>query len=131
MLLRALAVWLLLLVIAVGAGALREGLLVPRIGDAAAHVVGTVLVVALFVVAIGLSVEWIVPSLATGSLVRVGVGWTVLTVAFELALGRLVMGLPWNELLREYDVLAGRVWILVPLTTLLVPWILGRLRAGG
>lgn len=131
MLLRALAVWLLLLVVAVGAGALREGLLVPRIGDAAAHVVGTVIVVALFLVAVGLSVEWIVPSLGTRALLGLGVGWTVLTITFEFAFGRLVMGHPWSALLRDYDVLAGRVWILVPLTTLLAPWVLGRLRAGG
>ena len=42
--LSALGVWLLLLVVAVIAGALRESLLTPLMGGQAAHVVGTLVV---------------------------------------------------------------------------------------
>lgn len=126
---RALAVWLLLLVIAVVSGMLREGLLTPRIGGAAAHVVGTLVVVALFLVAIGLTVRWIVPSLDPRALLLLGLGWTVLTVVFEFGFGRYVMGHSWSRLLHDYNVLAGRVWNLVLLTTLFGPWLIGRLRA--
>lgn len=129
MIVRALAVWFLLFVIAFGMGVLREALLTPRIGETAAHVVGTFVVVALFLVTIGLSVGWVVPSLETGRLLWLGVGWTVLTVAFEFGFGRYVMGHPWSRLLHDYNLFAGRLWLLVLLTLLLGPWLLGRLQA--
>jgi hypothetical protein len=47
----AFGIWLLLLVVAVIAGALRESLLTPRLGGQAAHVIGT-LVVAIVMAAI-------------------------------------------------------------------------------
>lgn len=121
---RALAVWLLMAVVAVGAGALRETLLAPRIGPAAAHVAGTFLVVALLVLLIGLSIRWVVSGLATGDL------WTALTVAFEFGFGLWVVGHSWQRLLRDYDVTAGRIWVLVLITLLVAPVWLGRLRAG-
>lgn len=131
MILRGMAVWLLLLVLAFAGAALREGVLTPRIGADAAHFVGTFIVVGLFLVAISLTVRWIVPTLDARRLFELGVGWTALTVAFEFGFGRYVMGHPWSRLLHDYNVFAGRVWILVLLTTLLGPWLLGRMGVGG
>jgi hypothetical protein len=130
MIARALAVWLLLLVLAFAGAALREGLLTPRIGGDAAHVVGTLVVVGAFAVAIALTIPWIVPTLSPGALLRLGVGWTAMTIAFEFGFGRFVMGHSWSKLLQDYDLFAGRIWILVLLTTLLGPWLLGRVQAG-
>ena len=127
---RALVVWLLLLVVAFAAAALREGVLAPRIGADAAHLVGTLVVVAVFLVAISLTLPWIVPTLAPGALLRLGLGWTAATIAFEFGFGHFVMGHSWGKLLHDYNVFAGRIWILVLLTTLLGPWLLGRLRTG-
>ncbi|HKK08018.1 MAG TPA: hypothetical protein VKA44_03970 [Gemmatimonadota bacterium] len=128
---RALVVWLLLLVLAFAGAALREGLLAPRIGADAAHVVGTIVVVAAFLTAIALTLPWVVPTLAPGALLRLGLGWTALTMVFEFGFGHFVMGHSWGKLLHDYDIFAGRVWILVLLTTLLGPWLLGRMQAGG
>ena len=130
MILRALGIWLLMAVIAVGAGALREALLTPRMGSAASHVVGTFLVVAVFLLVIGLSIRWVVPGLETGDLWTVGFLWSALTVAFEFGFGHRVAGHSWQRLLADYDVTAGRIWVLVLVTLLLAPVWLGRLRAG-
>jgi len=127
---RALAVWFLLLVLAFAGAALREGLLAPRIGGGAAHVVGTLVVVALFVVAIALTVPWIEPTLSPGPLLRLGLGWTAMTIVFEFGFGHFVMGHSWRRLLHDYNLFAGRIWILVLLTTLLGPWLLGRMQTG-
>lgn len=128
---RALLVWLLFLVLAIAGAAFREGVLTPRIGQAAAHVVGTVVVVALFLVVIAFTVRWVVPSMEPARLVQLGVGWTVLTVIFEFGFGRFVMGHQWSRLLDDYNVFAGRVWVLVLLTLLIGPWLIGRLQSGG
>jgi len=131
MILRGLVIWLLLLVLAFAGAAFREGVLAPRIGTDAAHFVGTFVVVALFLVAIALSVRWVVPTLAPRRLLELGLGWTAMTIAFEFGFGRFVMGHPWSLLLHDYNVFAGRIWILVLLTTLLGPWLLGRMLLGG
>ena len=44
-----------------------------------------------------------------------------LTVSFEFGFGRLVMKHSWERLLHDYNILEGRVWILVLLWTLLAP----------
>ena len=58
MVLRAAAVWLLLLVIAIAAGSARIGLLEPRVGERTAHQLGTLAVVGLFAAAIWFTVPW-------------------------------------------------------------------------
>jgi quercetin dioxygenase-like cupin family protein len=44
-----------------------------------------------------------------GTLRLLGVGllWAVLTVQFEIGLGRLVLGLPWERITEDYDVTRG------------------------
>ena len=69
----------------------------------------------------------VVPELGVRTLWTLGVAWTVLTVAFEFLFGHFVMGHPWSRLLHDYNLLAGRFWLLVLLTTLLAPVLLGRL----
>jgi hypothetical protein len=126
MVLRALTVWLLLLVTAIVLAAFREGVLTPRVGPQAAHLLGTALAVAFMATVIGVSLPWVVPDLDVRTLWVLGFGWTGLTVAFEFVFGHFVMGHPWSRLLHDYDLLAGRVWVLVLLTTLLAPVLLGR-----
>ena len=127
--LRGVVVWLLLALVAVAAGGLREGQLVPRFGESGAHLIGTVAVVLFFLAVIAGSVQWIVPGLERPHLLRLGVFWVLLTVAFEFGFGHFVVGHPWSRLLHDYNLLAGRVWLLVLLTLLFAPSVLGRLKS--
>jgi hypothetical protein len=128
MLIRAFSVWLLLAVVAVTSGVLRQQFLAPKVGDSAAHVMGTAVVVALFILVIGAQVRWIVPGLEIRRLWALGGFWTVLTIAFEFGFGHFVVGHPWSRLFHDYNLLAGRIWVLVLITLLLAPVILGGLR---
>jgi hypothetical protein len=125
---RALLVWLLLLVVAVIAAVFRTSLLEPRLGESRAHVLGTITVVAVFALIIWLVIGWITPVLGAANLLVVGVLWVVLTVLFEFGFGRYVMGHPWSRLLADYNILAGRLWVLVLLTVLLWPLLAGMLK---
>jgi hypothetical protein len=40
-------------------------------------------------------------------LLGVGLLWVVLTVLFEVVLGRLVLGLPWDRIAEDYDPARG------------------------
>jgi hypothetical protein len=127
---RALLVWLLLLVVVVLLGALRTALLEPRVGEPAAHVVGTLVVVGVFLTVIWFAAPWLSPGLQTGALLKVGILWVLLTVSFEFVFGHYVMGNPWSKLLADYNLLAGRLWVLVLLTLLVGPLAVGWARAG-
>ena len=56
----------------------------------------------------------------------VGAVWLVRTVAFGTFLWRAIEGQPWPEVFDDYDVLAGRIWIVVPLWTLVGPYVFFR-----
>jgi hypothetical protein len=124
---RALLVWLLLLIVAVANGALREGLITPRFGEAAGHVVSTLTLCAAILAAAWATIRWIGVA-ARRDAVRVGGLWVLLTLAFELLAGHYLFGAPWQRLLADYDVLRGHIWILVPVTTALAPLVAARLR---
>ena len=50
-----------------------------------------------------------------------------LTLAFESLLGRFVSGLSWREMLAEYNLAAGRLWVLVPISVAAAPYVFFRL----
>jgi len=55
----------------------------------------------------------------------VGFAWLALTLAFGFGRAR---GKPWADLLADYDVLKGRIWVLVLLTTAVAPYLTARAR---
>ena len=55
--------------------------------------------------------------------------WVALTLAFEFLAGHYLFHRPWSVLLEDYDLTRGRVWIVIPLVTLLAPWLAWRLRS--
>jgi hypothetical protein len=84
-----------------------------------------VLLIGLFAVYIGLVVKtW--PIASGRQAAAIGLSWLALTLAFEFALGRFVSGLSWRQMLAEYDLTAGRLWLLVPLWVALAPYVFYR-----
>lgn len=125
--LRALVVWLGMMVLAILNGAFREGALVALMGPTARHVASTLLLCALIGGVAWIAVPWIHPISVTQAW-TVGVVWLLLTLAFEFRVGHYVLGTPWEELLADYNVLRGRVWVLVLITVTLAPVVVTQLR---
>jgi hypothetical protein len=121
----ALAVWLLLFVVAFSLGAMRELLIAPAIGEQAAHVVGTLGFVAVLLGITAVFVRHIRPRCSPTDLWLVGLLWLALTAAFEFLFFHYATGKPWEVLLADYNVLRGRIWVLVPLTELFGPPLIG------
>ncbi len=117
---RAIVVWVLLLAIAVANGAARELFLVPRLGAQAGHVLSTVILCGAIVFIALLTLRWIAPRGRRAALWIGGV-WLALTLAFEFLAGHYLFGNSWEKLLGEYNLLRGRIWILVLATTLFAP----------
>ena len=120
MLRRATSIWLLILVFAILNGALREGLLKPRLGEAGAHILSTVLLAAGVFALTRITIGWIRPSGSRDGW-AIGLSWVALTVAFEFLAGHYLFGTPWPVLVADYRLSEGRIWILVLASALLAP----------
>jgi hypothetical protein len=122
-------VWLGFAMVAVAGGIFRVLWLAPRVGDHFANLIETLTLVGVLIGLIWIAVPWLCPSLERRQLRILGVFWLGLTVAFEFLFGHFVDGASWSALFANYDITAGRLWILVPLTMGLGPVLVGRLKA--
>jgi hypothetical protein len=119
--------WFPMLIIAIANGMVRQSLYAPVVGDLAAHQISTVIAIVLF----GLYIRWGIRRWAPASpsqAVAIGIVWFLMTVAFEFLFGRFVAGHPWETLIANYDLSAGRLWPLVLVWLAVAPWLFHRLR---
>jgi hypothetical protein len=119
--LKALALWLLLGVLAVALGGVRQAWLAPALGDFRAHQAETLFFCAVIAAVAWPGMRWMRATRSQG--LRVGLLWLALTVAFELGVFGLLLGHPWSELLADYNIAEGRLWPLVLATELVAPWL--------
>ena len=127
---RSITMWLVLLIVMFGNGVLRVAVLQPRLGEATARQVASLLGVALVFTLSGLFVGSLqAPSGA--QLLQVGALWLGLTLVLETVMGRWVSHLSWGAVFADYNLLRGRLWPLVLLSTLVSPWLWGLLQRGG
>jgi len=106
---------------------MRNALITPRVGDHAAHVISTfTLCVVLFLVSLA-TIRWVGPHDPRQAF-AIGALWLAMTVAFEFLAGHYLFGNSWAKLFADYNVVRGRIWLLVLITTLLAPWLAARLR---
>jgi hypothetical protein len=124
---RAMTVWLLMAVLAVVNGMVRNTLISPRTGEYAGHVISTVFFCILSFFVMWLLLPWIGPW-DRGQVWRIGITWLCSTVAFEFIAGRYVFGNSWEKLLADYNIFRGRLWIAVLVLQLFGPLLAARLR---
>lgn len=125
--LKSTALWLLILVLAVANGLLREHVLIPALGSFAGLAASGALLSATILLVAYLAAPWYGP-LSTRRWLGIGLYWLALTLAFEFGLGRYVQHHTWDELLAAYTFQGGNLWPLVLLATVLSPWIAARMR---
>lgn len=124
---RAIAVWCAIVPIAIANGAVREILIVPATGPAPGHVISTMMLSSAILLVSWLTIGWMRPA-SLRDAARIGASWLALTLAFEFLAGHYIFGTTWDRLLADYNLAEGRVWILVPITTALAPWLTARAR---
>lgn len=119
----ALIDWLALAACAFANGLLREGVLIPMLGEGAARPLSA-LVLSLVVLVIAR-----VLSRRAGPLGQrawgVGVLWVLLTILFEAGLGTM-RGLSGADILASYSPLAPTLWLYVVLVILVAPPLMDR-----
>ena len=129
-LVRAFAVWLVLIVAEILHGIARGIFLVPHVGEFRSNQIG-VFTGSVIILVIALAfVRWI-GVFRTTDLLAVGLLWLILTLAFEILFGRFVVGASWERLAADYNVSEGGLLPFGMLVLVLSPLIAGKLRGVG
>src|SRR5688500_6859570 len=122
---RLIAIWLLLAVLMVLNGVLREGVLVPQVGAPGAGAVSAILGIAIILGTTGLFFHPLAGA-PMARLVRASAILVALTVVYEFAFGHWVEGQSWTELAGNYAIWNGRLWPLVLASLAIAPFLWGR-----
>jgi hypothetical protein len=112
--------WLGACGLAFGNAIIRQALYEEHLGDLRAHQVSTATLLGLLAVYVWM-LDRRLPIGTNQAALVVGAIWATLTLAFEFGFGHWVVGQSWAELLEAYNLADGRVWVLVPLWTLIAP----------
>ena len=127
MYLRYFVAWFPIVIIAFGNATIREAVYKRYVGELAAHQISTLslgILVGIYVLVLSRHVKL----QNAGQAVGVGLMWLVMTIVFETALGRYVLGNPWSQVLRDYNVSEGRVWPLFLLWLTVSPYVFYRIK---
>jgi hypothetical protein len=122
-----MAAWLGATTLGVANAAVRELVYADRVGELAAHQISTATLLGALTYYLWLvDRRWPVPTTRTA--LAIGGSWAALTVLFEFGLGHYGLGSSWSDLLANYNLADGRIWVLVPVWMGLGPAALQRLR---
>lgn len=121
---KAFGIWLLMLLAAFINGAIREILIVPRVGEYMGHVIGVVGLSGVVFALAGFFVNAFGP-FTSGTLLWVGIFWLGLSLLFEFGFFHYARHEPWHKLLADYNIFRGRLLLVVWLSTLFSPLIWG------
>jgi hypothetical protein len=123
---KAFGVWLVMLLAAFINGAIRETLIVPRLGERIGHIIGVVVFSSAIFGITYVFVKALIP-VPSSTLFHIGLFWLILSLLFEFGFFHYVMHEPWSKLLADYNMFQGRLLIVVWLSTLFSPLVCGTL----
>jgi hypothetical protein len=124
---RWIAAWLGATALGIANAGVRELVYADRVGELAAHQISTATLLAALTYYVWLvDQRWPVPTVRTA--LAIGGIWAALTVLFEFGLGHYILSSPWSDLLANYNLADGRVWVLVPVWMVFAPAALHRLQ---
>ena len=123
---KALAIWVVILVLAVINGTFREAVLIPKLGGSSGLFLSGLLLSLLILAATYLLLPWL-GIRRSGQLLLIGVCWLALTLVFEFSFG-LLRGKALPEILGAYTFKGGNIWSVVLVVTAVAPCLAARLR---
>lgn len=124
---RSLVVWMVFMLAEVLHGTARILLMEPLVGDFRARQISLFTGLAIILAIVIVFIRWI-SATNTAQLLSVGLLWLGLTIGFEILLGRLVMGLSWERIGSDYNLLQGGLMPIGLLVLTLSPLIAAKVR---
>ena len=125
--LKSVLIWLVFILAESLNGTARIFWLMPLLGDRLAHqisfVIGSLLILAIAT----LFIRWLQAEKFT-QLLSIGLAWLLLTVMFEIGLGRFVLAYSWEQIAADYNLLQGGLMPIGLVLLVLSPFIATKIR---
>jgi len=115
-----------MLMVAVANGAIRQITFSKFMTELRAHQLSTLIGAVLIGMVIWFVIHTWPPSSGQQALL-IGFVWLILTVAFEFFMGLVLQRRPLAQVLNDYNISAGRVWLLFLIWLAVAPWVFFRL----
>ena len=116
-----LGAWFLFVILAIINGGIRDRYYKPYVGDLTAHQISTIIFIIAILIITYLILKFSNLQLSNSQALITGTIWLLLTILFEFIAGHYIFGNPWEKIVGDYNILKGRIWSLVLLTTFLAP----------
>jgi hypothetical protein len=123
---KSIVVWLVFILLESLNGAIRIFWLVPSLGDSRAQQIAFMTGSVLVLTVATLYIRWIQAS--RSQLLSVGMLWMVLTLSFEIVLGRVIFGYSWEQIAAKFNVLNGELMPFELVLLVLAPLIAVKIR---
>jgi hypothetical protein len=124
---KAVGIWIVILVAAIINGIAREKILIPAIGfDLALPISGLILSVLVLLVVLNF-VPFIRVKYARHYFI-IGLFWLCLTLVFEFIFGLYILGKSWQQICEIFNIKKGDLFSIVLVVILFSPWLTAKLR---
>lgn len=126
-LVKAVGIWLIMVVAAILNGLMRGKLLTPLVGGGISLPVSGI-VLSIIVLLVAYFTIPFVGVARTEVYLLIGLLWVVLTLAFEYLFGHYVAGKSWHEINQVFNLAKGDLFVIVIVVSAMSPWIVAKLR---
>lgn len=123
---KAFAVWIGILLLAIANGVFREVFLIPTLGEISGLILSGVLLSIFILFVVYFALPWIGKTVAV-NYVLIGISWLCMTLFFEFTFG-YAQGKSWQQLFDAYLFKDGNIWPIVILITALAPYLSAKVR---
>lgn len=119
--------WFPMVIIAIINGTIRQYFYTKYLNDLNAHQLSVFSGIILFAVYV-----WIITGIwkieSSSQSMIIGLMWLLMTIIFEFLFGHFVMGNSWEKLFADYNLLKGRLWVIVLVWTIISPYVFFKIR---
>jgi hypothetical protein len=121
-LLKATGVWLVLVLLAILNGIVRENVLLPQLGNAIALPLSGVSLSLLVLITAYVFIP-VFGRPGRSGYIGIGLFWLLLTLSFEFLFGHYIIGTSWQDLAQVFNIMQGNLFTLVLIVTVASPWL--------
>jgi hypothetical protein len=119
--------WFLFMVLAIINAIIREAMYTSFLDELRAHQLSTFTLMTIFFIGTLLILRFSGLNLTTQEAILMGTIWVIMTICFEFLAGHYAFGNSWNHLIADYNILKGRIWMFIPITTFVSPYLANKI----
>lgn len=122
-----LGTWFVFMILAIVNAAIREGIWASFLDELRAHQLSTVTFMVFILLGTFVVLRYSTIELSDQQALMMGLIWFVLTLCFEFLAGHYLFGNSWDKLIADYNILNGRIWVFILITTFFAPFLVKRM----